>query len=126
MPISKAELLQKLDAAIAVRAAHDNVIGQRRLELLERVRQLVVTHGLPLPGEWKLEACAMPFIFQELNYDGYDWSRRDENFGQLDDIVEIDVIVWSGGRPRAELTADEFAEYHAFCHDAIRLRTRRR
>ena len=84
----------------------------------------VRTHGLPVPDDRKLDACAMPYIFQELNYDGYDWSNRTEDFDHLSDIVDIDVIMWSGGRDRTELTDDEFAAYNAFCHNAIKYRSR--
>jgi len=97
MPISTSELIEKLTAAIALRSSHSDPVGGGRKLFLEHVRDLVGRHGLPLPGDCRLDACAMPYIFQELNYDGYDWSKRTEDFGHLSDIVDIDVITWSHG-----------------------------
>lgn len=125
MPVSLSELIDKLNTAIASRASHDDPVGGGRRQFLEHVRELVRLHGFPLPNDGTLDACAMPYIFQELNYDGYDWSNRLEDFGQLSDIVDIDVIMWSGGKERVELTDDEFSAYHRFCHNAISYRSRR-
>ncbi len=124
MPVSTAQLINKIDNAIASRSSHSDPIGGGRRMFLEHIRELVRTNGLPLPDDCKLDACAMPYIFQQLNYDGYDWSNRNEDFDDLSDIVDIDVIVWSGGRDRMELTDDEFADYHEFCHSAIKYRSR--
>jgi hypothetical protein len=124
MPISATQLIDKIDTAVASRSSYSDPIGRGRRLFLEHVRELVRTHGLPVPDDRKLDACAMPYIFQELNYDGYDWSNRTEDFDHLSDIVDIDVIMWSGGRDRTELTDDEFAAYNAFCHNAIKYRSR--
>lgn len=125
MPVSTVALTEQIDAAIAARSSHSDPIGGGRKLFLERLRKLVERHGLPLPDECKTEACIMPYIFQELNYDGFDWSNRNEDFGHLSDLVDIDVIIWSGGRTRVELTDHEFSEYNRFCHDAINVRSRR-
>jgi hypothetical protein len=125
VPLSAAELIEKLDRAIAAGISHSDTLGDCRRIFLEHVRDLVMEHGLPLPENLKHDACAMPYIFQELNYDDYDWSRRTGDFGHLTEIVDIDVMTWSGGRNRSDLTDEEFAEYNKFCFDAIKFRSRK-
>lgn len=124
MPISTDTLIKHIDAAIAARSSHSDLIGGGRKLFLEHVRELISRYGLPLPDDCKLDACVMPYIFQELNYDGYDWASRNEDFGHLSDLVDIDIITWSAGRIRSELSDKEFADYHRFCHDAITFRSR--
>jgi len=68
----------------------------------------------------------MPFIGQELIYDDYDYSLRTTDLGHLGDMVEIDVIVWSGGLRRSELTDQQYGEYLQFCHRAMEFRTNRK
>ncbi len=113
-----------LDAAIEARAAHNDPIGAGRRLFLTDVQNLIREHGFPLPIELRLEACSMPYVFQELNYDGYEWSTRNANLGHLVDMVDLDVIVWSGGRSRNELTDAEYREYWTFCLKAIDYRSR--
>ena len=113
-----------LDAAIAARAADDDPIGSGRRLFLIHLKETISKAGFPLPEALKLDACSMPYVFQELNYDGYDWSSRSAELGHLADIVEIDVIVWSGGLSRGELTDAEYAAYNRFCHTAISYRSR--
>jgi hypothetical protein len=64
------------------------------------------------------------FIFQELNYDDLNWSKRQALLGDLQDMVEI-VIVWSGGFQRSELPDAQYRKYWRFCLDAIDLRKSR-
>ena len=125
MPTPSDQLLELIDAAIARRAPTDDPIGGGRLLFLEHLKSKLADHGFPLPDEHRLDACSIPYIFQELNYDGYDWSLRTEDLGHLADIVDIDVIVWSGGRSRAELTDSEYNTYIDFCHTAIKHRSNR-
>ncbi len=69
-----------------VLVGHDDDSGPvllvRRRFLID-LRSMVQEHGLPLPDERQLDACVMPFIFQELNYDDYDWSSRTAPLGGL-------------------------------------------
>ncbi len=126
MPTSGEKIDAMLDAAIETRAAHSDPIGGRRRLFLIHVRELIRQHGFPLPEALKLDACSMPYVFQELNYDDYDWSTRSAELGRLADMVEVDVIVWSGGRSRHELTDGEYRAYFNFCLKAIDYRSRRR
>jgi hypothetical protein len=125
MPVTKPELIEKLNAAIAVRSSYSDPVGGGRKRFLEHVRDIVERDGFPIPEESKLDVCSMPYVFQELNYDGFDWSLRTEDFGHLSDIVDIDVIVWSGGKTRHEITDKDFEDYNRFCHNAITYRSRR-
>jgi hypothetical protein len=124
MPTSREQLNAMLDAAIEKRAAHRNAIGAGRRLFLIHVKDLIRKHGFPLPEAVKLDACSMPYIFQELIYDGYSWSTRTAELGHLADMVEVDVIVWSGGRSRKELTDAEYHAYWRFTHDAMDYRSR--
>ncbi len=72
-----------------------------------------------LPDKQKIDACIMPFIFQELNYDDHDWSSRTAPLGQLEALVDIDVAIWSNGRRRSEMTDAEYGNYWEFCLKAI-------
>jgi hypothetical protein len=123
VPHSASELIGRVEAAANARSEHSDPIGRGRCLFLLHVRDLVSRYGLPLPEKSKLDACAMPFIFQELIYDGYTWSDRLGDYGHLADIVEIDVIVWSGGRDRTELTDQEFEAYGHFVSKAIDYRS---
>ena len=67
----------------------------------------------------------MPFIFQELNYDDYDWSSRTAPLGGLEYLVDIDVAIWSNGRRRSEMTDAEYGDYWKFCLKAIQHRSQR-
>ncbi len=115
-----------IDAAVSARAGHDDPIGGGRRLFLVHLRKLIEDNGLPLPKSLRRDACSMPYVFQELNYDGYDWSSRTADLGRLADIVDIDVIVWSGGLGRSELTDSQFSEYFTFCLDAISYRGKRK
>ena len=123
MPTSREQLDAMLDAAIERRAAQGDPIGGGRRLFLIHVKDLIRTHGFPLPETLKLEACSMPYLFQELNYDDYDWSTRSTEFGHLADMVDVDVIVWSDGRSRNELTDAEYDTYFNFCLKAIDYRS---
>ena len=123
MPLSTTEVLERIDAAIAKRYSHTDPIGAGRRLFLEHLRELVMHHGIPFPAESKIAACIMPHIFQELNYDGYDWSNRNVHFGRLSDLVALDVIIWSDDRTRCEVSDKEFADYNRFCDDAITFRS---
>lgn len=126
MPTTRKELEAMLDAAIASRATSGDPIGDGRRLFLIHVKELIRDHGFPVPESLKLDACSMPFVFQELNYDDYDWSIRTADLGHLTDIVEVDVILWSDGRSRKELTDAEYREYQSHCLNAIDYRRRRR
>ena len=99
MPTSKAQLLVMIDEAINGRAGNDSV-GQIRRSFLRHIRELLESRQFPLSDADRLDCCAMPYIFQEFNYDDIDWTIRDAKLGHLTDVVEIDVIVWSGGLNR--------------------------
>lgn len=102
----------------------DPVAAVRRQALLS-MREQVDRYGFDAPNDVKLEGCLMPYIAQELNYDDFDWSNRLASLGHLESMVEIDVVVWSRGRRRSELSDAEYASYLDFCHRAIDLRRRR-
>lgn len=122
MPKSHKQINAMIDATIEARATACDPIGRGRRLLLIHVKDLIRDHGFPLPDALKLDACSMPYIFQELNYDDYDWSSRRSELGHLSDMAELDVIIWSDGRTRTELTDAEYGAYHAFCLDAIGFR----
>ena len=65
MPLDSSDILSMIDDALAGRDSHiDSVSVLRRrflIDLLTTVQEL----GLPLPDKRKLDACIMPFIFQD-------------------------------------------------------------
>jgi hypothetical protein len=124
MRISREQLDAMIDAAIEARGTHNDPIGRVRRLFLIHVKDLIRDNGFPLPESLKLDACSMPYVFQELNYDGYDWSTRTAEMGHLSDMLDLDVIIWSGGRTRYELTDAEYGAYHHFCLKAIEYRAR--
>jgi len=73
----------------------------------------------------KADSCTNAFIFQELNYDDYDWSSRTAPLGGLEGLVDIDVAIWSNGRRRSEMTDAEYRKYWEFCMSAIGHRSKR-
>jgi hypothetical protein len=125
VPTSTTQTLDLIDAAILRRPETGDPIGGGRRLFLQHVRDIVSQHGLPIPDELKLDNCVMPYVFQELNYDGYEWSERTADLGHLADMVDIDVIVWSGGHTRDELSDSEYNRYFDFCRSAIKHRSTR-
>ncbi len=119
MPLDANDILTMLDERLVGYDDGSDPILQVRRRFLIDLRSMVQEHGLPLPDERKLDACVMPFIFQELNYDDYDWSSRTAPLGGLEDLVEIDVAIWSNGRRRSEITDAEYRNYVEFCMSAI-------
>src|SRR5262245_18520687 len=124
MPKSREQVDAMIDSAIDARATHSDPIGRGRRLFLIYVKDLIRDHGFPLPEALKLDACSMPCVFRELNYDGYEWSRRNAEMGHLSDMVDLDVVIWSGGRTRSELSDAEYGAYFNFCRKAIDYRRR--
>jgi hypothetical protein len=112
------QTLAMVDDALQRHASDDPVETIRRLWLLH-LREMIGAHGLALSQDQKRDSCLMPVVFQELIYDGSDLSRRQTSLGQLEDIVEIDVVVWSGGYRRSELTDSQYKQYWQFCHHVL-------
>ena len=127
MPLDSNDILTMIDEALARRDgdAGTGSIGALRYHFLIDIRATVQEDGLPLPDKRKLDACIMPFIFQELNYDDYDWSSRTAPLGELEEVVDIDVAIWSNGRRRSEMTDAEYGNYWEFCLKAIDHRSKR-
>ena len=125
MPLDSNDILTMIDEALAGRDADTGSVSGLRRHFLTDLRTTVQEHGLPLPDKEKLDACIMPFIFQELNYDDYDWSSRTAPLGELEEVVDIDVAIWSNGRRRSEMTDAEYQNYWQFCMSAIRHRSKR-
>ncbi len=124
MPLNANDILTLIDEVLVGHDDDSDPIQQVRRRFLIDPRSMVQEHGLPLPDKRKLDACGMPFIFQELNYDDYDWSSRTAPLGSLEDLVDIDVAIWSNGRRRSEMTDAEFGNYREFCMSAIDHRSR--
>jgi len=111
-----------IDEALARREGGSGPVSDLRRRFLTDLRITLQEHGGPLPDERKLDACIMPFIFQELNYDDYDWGSRTAPLGKLEDLVDIYVAIWSNGRRRSEMTDAEYRNYWKFCLIAIQHR----
>ena len=114
-----------IDQALAGHDGDTDPVFLLRCRFLIDLRTTVQENGLPLPDKRKLDACIMPFIFQELNYDDYDWSSRTAPLGGLEDLVDIDVAIWSNGLRRSEMTDAEYGNYCEFCFNAIDHRSKR-
>ena len=125
MPLDSDDILTMIDEALARRDGHTDPISASRRRFLIDLRITVQELGLPLPNKRKLDACTMPFIFQELNYDDYDWGSRAAPLGRLEDLVDIDVAIWSNGHRRSEMTDAEYGNYWEFCLKAIEHRSKR-
>jgi len=119
MPLSVDDILRMIDAAVALRDGHDDPISKGRCLRLLYLREAIRQTGFDMGREERLKCCLMPFVFQELNYDDYDWSNCLAPLGHLEDIVDIDVVVWSGGLRRSELSDPQYEEYSKFCHRAV-------
>ncbi len=114
-----------VDDVLAGADSHTDPVSVLRRRFLIDLRTTLQQLGLPLPDKQKLDACVMPFIFQELNYDDHDWSSRTAPLGQLEDLVDIDVAIWSNGCRRSEMTDAEYGNYWEFCLKAIDHRSKR-
>jgi hypothetical protein len=125
VPLDSSHILGMIDGAVALRGSDTHPISVMRRSFLIDLRARIESLGFPLPADRKLDACIMPFIFQELNYGDYDWSSPTAPLGPQEDLVDIDVAIWSDGRRRSELTEAEYGSYHKFCLNAISHRSRR-
>lgn len=124
MPLDSSDIMRMIDDALARHGNHTDPVSVSRRRFLIDLRATVKELGLPLPEEQKLNVCIMPFIFQELNHDDYNWSSRTSPLGQLEDLVDIDVAIWSNGCRRAEMTDVEYGNYWEFCMTAIDRRSK--
>jgi len=113
------QAIEMIDAALNLRASSSDPMTSARRFSLQRLRDRIASRGLTFTEGEKREFCLMPVIFQELNYDDFDWSRRENRLGALDDMVEIDVVAWSGGFRRSEISDSEYRRYWRHCLDVI-------
>ena len=125
VPLDSSGILAMIDDVLAGAERHTDPVSVLRRRFLIDLRTTLQQLGLPLPDKQKLDACVMPFIFQELNYDDHDWSSRTAPLGQLEALVDIDVAIWSNGRRRSEMTDAEYGNYWEFCLKAIDHRSKR-
>jgi hypothetical protein len=121
--LSPSEIVKKIDSSIAAQSSESPIAAMRR-SALGHLKELILEKRLSLTEQEKQACCLMPLFFQELNYDGYSWADRQAPLGHLEEIIEIDVAVWSGGFQRSALTDLEYEQYRRFCHDAINSRQR--
>jgi len=124
VPLDSSDILGMIDDGLAGPVSHTNPVSVSRRRFLIELRTTIQELGLPLPEKRKLDACIMPFIFQELNYDDYDWSSRTAPLGRLEGLVDIDVAIWSNGCRRSEMTDAEYEHYWEFCISAIEHRSK--
>ncbi len=117
-PLSVNQVIGKIHAAVATQNG-DNRIATIRRQTLESIKDLISQKGLLLTEDEKRSCCVMPFIFQELLYDGYGWHNRTASLGRLEEIVEIDVMIWSGGFRREQLSDSEYQQCCQFWSDVI-------
>ena len=113
------QVIEMVDAALRLRSSSDDAVTSIRRSWLQTVREHLATRGFALTEEDKRDLCLMPVVFQELNYDGFSWSKRENPLGALEDIVEIDVVVWSGGFCRSEISDSEYRRYWRHCLNTI-------
>ena len=78
--------------------------------------------GFPVSEGEKARLSLVPLVFQEANYDDIGWMLQNENLRQLSGFLELDYLVQSGGRSRAEASPAEFAAYVEAAFRAIRMR----
>ena len=116
--ISATQLIEMIDAAVQRWSGDDPMAMIRRAALLH-LRELIGKNGFHLSENQKREGCLMPALFQELNYDDCDWSDRTADLGPLQEMVEIDVLAWSGGLRRCDLTDSQYKKYWRHCLGAI-------
>jgi hypothetical protein len=123
--LSMLQIVEMIDAATEQNGS-DNPIAMARRQCLIYLKEMIGLHGLDFSEEMKRDTCLMPLIFQELIYDGYSLSERLAPLGHIENMVEIDVIVWSGGFRRAEITDSEYKLYHDFWGEVLDYRRSRR
>jgi hypothetical protein len=125
MPLAFSDILAMINEELAGFGSRADPVAESRRRFLIEVQAMIRELGFPLPEERKLDACIMPFIFQELNYDDYDWTSRTSPLGPLESLVNIDVAIWSNGCQRSELTDAIYADYSKFCLKCIEHRLKR-
>ena len=109
-----------IDAAIVGLSTSSGRIAEARTVILNRLRP-ALSGGFPRREDYE-SLSLVPFIFQEANYDGIDWTQQGADLAQLTSLFEIDACVWSGGRFLGEFSKAEHAEYVAAALRAIQAR----
>ena len=109
-----------IDAAIVGLSTSSGRIAEARVAILKRLKA-ALSGGFPLREDYE-SLSLVPFIFQETNYDGIDWSQQGADLAQLTPLFEIDACIWSGGRFLEEFSKAEHSEYVAAALRAIQAR----
>ena len=94
-------------------------LAATRLIAVDRIAGYLGTRGFPSTEDEKMSLSLVPFIFQEANWDDIDWSRKDSDLGHLEAFFELDLLVQFAGRERSDITAGDYARYHALSLKAI-------
>jgi hypothetical protein len=119
MPYSINEVLILIDSEISNRKNQNDPISNIRIKALKNLQHYLVNNGYPLCTDDRLSLSLMPYVFQELNYDDFDWSKKQNSLGHLEEIVNIDVAVFFRGQKRSEITDGEYQQYWEHSIDAI-------
>lgn len=87
-----------------------HIVGARA-RALQRIRTFLLEGRFPTTENERYELSLIPFIFQEANYDGIDWSPGTSRYEHLQDLFDLDFYVAFGGRERSEVTEREARRY---------------
>jgi len=99
---------------------HREGLAATRLFAVGRISDYLATDGFPSTEDEKISLSLVPFIFQEANYDGIEWSEKDSDLQHLRRFFELDMLVHFAGRERSEITDSDYAQYYAISLKAIR------
>lgn len=94
-------------------------IGNFRHSKLALIHSYYKEFGFP-KIQTELSLSVIPGIFQEANYDGISWTKRNENLRHLKLILQLDCMFHNFGKTREKLTDQEFAKYIEFSFRAIK------
>jgi hypothetical protein len=117
VPLTAEQVIEFLDSRLGSYARLDvasvsaNPMLARRAWQVQRIRSYLQRSGFPATGHERCELSLIPHIFQEANYDGFDWGRKDADLGHLSDLFALDFYVATGGVARAGADESLFRQY---------------
>ncbi|HKV92766.1 MAG TPA: hypothetical protein VJW20_09480 [Candidatus Angelobacter sp.] len=88
-----------------------DAIGNVRLRQLLLMEDCLNAIGFPAETANRARVSLVPYIFQEANYDGLNWTDQQDDLDHLSTYFELDFMVQNQGKERREATSQEYEHY---------------
>ena len=93
---------------------HTGIVASRSY-LVRQIQAFLETGSFPTLDEDRYRLCLVPLLFQEANYEDFDWSTKEGDLGQLQSLFQLDFMVQAEGLERENSTEVQYEEYRRSC-----------